>query len=444
MISARSQGLALHLELAAARFLEIRRTREPVSADFDHTFPRAAGPRPVRPDHRRTTRPALGSLRDAFDLDLVTRAAGLIHQAPARLLVERAAGHREPVRAVQTSASTCPAPPEHRNPTCPAPDDHPGSGTGAGYPATTWAKPSAARRRSSPYNSRRLKEQAQSVPGPAPDRCTGHLLTGHHTVASGTAALGQFGHEAFVQALQPCDPHAAVPDVHRGTHRHRGLTARAVGGRDARGIHVVATLRRAISPSTLSCRRLTWSMAACTARSTCTPRRDSVIAVDPPVSETGDPPPGPGVFQVSVRAQLEFEVAGAVVAESGHVPSEAGDEVDLLPVGLEVDEQFGPLGRTETGEVPRPLVGQARRGTGTSAEAAIHKPTADLRRSALGHCPLWQRTPYVYVGLTVKLGFCRSARWGAPLVSQSSAAVRLFPVAFTGETMGHGGNRYEF
>ncbi|WP_051803760.1 hypothetical protein [Streptomyces albus] len=39
VITARSHGLPLHLDPAASRFLEIRRTREPQPADFDHTFP---------------------------------------------------------------------------------------------------------------------------------------------------------------------------------------------------------------------------------------------------------------------------------------------------------------------------------------------------------------------------------------------------------------------
>ncbi|MGK5548675.1 ATP/GTP-binding protein, partial [Streptomyces sp. URMC 127] len=40
VITQRSHGLPLHLDLAVARFLEIRRTgRTPTPADFDHTFP---------------------------------------------------------------------------------------------------------------------------------------------------------------------------------------------------------------------------------------------------------------------------------------------------------------------------------------------------------------------------------------------------------------------
>lgn len=52
----------------------------------------------------------------------------------------------------ETSASTCPVPPERRNPTGPAQDDHPARRTDAGQPATTWAKPSDVRQRSLPYN----------------------------------------------------------------------------------------------------------------------------------------------------------------------------------------------------------------------------------------------------------------------------------------------------
>lgn len=37
--TARSYGLPLHLDLAVGRFLEIRRTREPLPQDFDHAFP---------------------------------------------------------------------------------------------------------------------------------------------------------------------------------------------------------------------------------------------------------------------------------------------------------------------------------------------------------------------------------------------------------------------
>lgn len=90
VVTARSHGLPLHLDLAVARFLEIRRTsRVPSPADFDHTFP-ALVTRTVSDltaDERHVLRSA--SLLDAFDLALATSAAGLTHEAAARRLVER-------------------------------------------------------------------------------------------------------------------------------------------------------------------------------------------------------------------------------------------------------------------------------------------------------------------------------------------------------------------
>lgn len=90
VITQRSHGLPLHLDLAVARFLEIRRTgRTPAPADFDHTFPAliARTLSDLSADERHVLRSA--SLLDAFDLDLATRAAGLAHQAAARRLTER-------------------------------------------------------------------------------------------------------------------------------------------------------------------------------------------------------------------------------------------------------------------------------------------------------------------------------------------------------------------
>ncbi|MGA4846579.1 ATP/GTP-binding protein [Streptomyces sp. G5(2025)] len=89
VITGRSHGLPLHLDLAASRFLEIRRTREPQPADFDHTFPAllARALSDLTADERHVLRSV--SLLDAFDLDLATRAAGLPHQTPARRLTER-------------------------------------------------------------------------------------------------------------------------------------------------------------------------------------------------------------------------------------------------------------------------------------------------------------------------------------------------------------------
>ncbi|MFB6717025.1 hypothetical protein ACFCZY_37050 [Streptomyces sp. NPDC056237] len=89
VITARSHGLPLHLDLAASRFLEICRTREPQPTDFDHTFPAllARALSDLTADERHVLRSV--SLLDAFDLDLATRAASLTHQAPARRLTER-------------------------------------------------------------------------------------------------------------------------------------------------------------------------------------------------------------------------------------------------------------------------------------------------------------------------------------------------------------------
>ncbi|WP_308124893.1 ATP/GTP-binding protein [Streptomyces sp. NEAU-YJ-81] len=90
VITQRSHGLPLHLDLAVARFLEIPRTgRTPAPADFDHTFPAliARTLSDLTADERHVLRSA--SLLDAVDLELATQAAGLAHQAAARRLVER-------------------------------------------------------------------------------------------------------------------------------------------------------------------------------------------------------------------------------------------------------------------------------------------------------------------------------------------------------------------
>ncbi|MFI9366505.1 ATP/GTP-binding protein [Kitasatospora sp. NPDC053057] len=90
VITERSHGLPLHLDLAVARFLEIRRTgRTPAPADFDHAFPALISRTlsDLSADERHVLRSA--SLLDAFDVDLATQAAGLTHQAAARRLVER-------------------------------------------------------------------------------------------------------------------------------------------------------------------------------------------------------------------------------------------------------------------------------------------------------------------------------------------------------------------
>lgn len=90
VITARSHGLPLYLDLSVMRFLEIRRSgRRPLPADFDHAFPAliARTLSDLTPAERHVLRSV--SLLDAFDLDLATRSAGMTQQAPALRLVER-------------------------------------------------------------------------------------------------------------------------------------------------------------------------------------------------------------------------------------------------------------------------------------------------------------------------------------------------------------------
>ncbi len=90
VITARSHGLPLYLDLAVMRFLELRRTgRTPQPADFDHDFPAliARTLRDLTGPERHVLRAV--SLLDAFDIDLATQAAGLDRQGPAVRLAER-------------------------------------------------------------------------------------------------------------------------------------------------------------------------------------------------------------------------------------------------------------------------------------------------------------------------------------------------------------------
>ncbi|MGW6511325.1 ATP/GTP-binding protein [Streptomyces niveus] len=90
VVTGRSHGLPLYLDLTVMRFLEIRRTgRRPQPSDFDHDFPAliARTLSDLTPDERHVLRSV--SLLDAFDLNLATAAAGLRHQAPALRLIER-------------------------------------------------------------------------------------------------------------------------------------------------------------------------------------------------------------------------------------------------------------------------------------------------------------------------------------------------------------------
>ncbi|MGW2393981.1 ATP/GTP-binding protein [Streptomyces lydicamycinicus] len=97
VITARSHGLPLYLDLSVMRFLEIRRTgRTPEPADFDHDFPAliARTLSDLTPDERHVLRSV--SLLDAFDLALATQAAGTTHDAPALRLLERPFVHQNP------------------------------------------------------------------------------------------------------------------------------------------------------------------------------------------------------------------------------------------------------------------------------------------------------------------------------------------------------------
>ncbi|MFI9297577.1 ATP/GTP-binding protein [Streptomyces gardneri] len=97
VITARSHGLPLHLDLSVLRFLEIRRTgRTPVPEDFEADFPAliARTLADLTADERHILRSI--SLFDAFDLTLATRAAGLTHQAAAARLVERPFVRQDP------------------------------------------------------------------------------------------------------------------------------------------------------------------------------------------------------------------------------------------------------------------------------------------------------------------------------------------------------------
>ncbi|MFJ4569055.1 ATP/GTP-binding protein [Streptomyces caelestis] len=90
VITARSHGLPLYLDLSVARFLELSRSgRTPQPADFDHDFPAlvARTLTDLTPDERHLLRSV--SLLDAFDVPLATRAAGLAHEGPALRLTER-------------------------------------------------------------------------------------------------------------------------------------------------------------------------------------------------------------------------------------------------------------------------------------------------------------------------------------------------------------------
>ncbi|MEU4898869.1 ATP/GTP-binding protein [Streptomyces sp. NPDC044780] len=90
VITGRSHGLPLYLDLAVMRYLEIRRLGQtPAAGDFDHDFPAliARTLSDLTPDERHALRSV--ALLDAFDLRLAVRAAGLTHEAPVIRLIER-------------------------------------------------------------------------------------------------------------------------------------------------------------------------------------------------------------------------------------------------------------------------------------------------------------------------------------------------------------------
>ncbi|QMU69373.1 ATP/GTP-binding protein [Streptacidiphilus sp. P02-A3a] len=90
VITERSHGLPLYLDLSVGRFLELRRTgRAPEAADFDHDFPAliARTLRDLSEPERDVLRSA--ALLDAFSVALATDAAGLDREAAAARLVER-------------------------------------------------------------------------------------------------------------------------------------------------------------------------------------------------------------------------------------------------------------------------------------------------------------------------------------------------------------------
>jgi hypothetical protein len=90
VIAERSHGLPLYLDLAAMRFLEIRRNGlTPQPADFDGDFPAliARTLTDLTPDERHVLRSV--SLLDAFDIPLATAAAGISRDAPVLRLLER-------------------------------------------------------------------------------------------------------------------------------------------------------------------------------------------------------------------------------------------------------------------------------------------------------------------------------------------------------------------
>ncbi|MBP0456528.1 ATP/GTP-binding protein [Streptomyces bomunensis] len=90
VITGRSHGLPLYLDLSVMRYLELRRGgRQPQVADFDHDFPAliARTLSDLTAEERHVLRSV--SLLSAFSVALATRAAGMDRDAPALRLTER-------------------------------------------------------------------------------------------------------------------------------------------------------------------------------------------------------------------------------------------------------------------------------------------------------------------------------------------------------------------
>ncbi|MGQ4328620.1 ATP/GTP-binding protein [Streptomyces hayashii] len=90
IITERSHGLPLYLDLSVMRYLELRRGgAQPQVTDFDHDFPAliARTLSDLTADERHVLRSV--SLLSAFSVPLATQAAGMDHDAPALRLTER-------------------------------------------------------------------------------------------------------------------------------------------------------------------------------------------------------------------------------------------------------------------------------------------------------------------------------------------------------------------
>lgn len=78
-------------------------------------------------------------------------------------------------------------------------------------------------------------------------------------------------------------------------------------------------------------------------------------------------------LQVLLQAELYLQAPRAVVAASRYLPSEVGHKVDVLRIGLEVDEQLGLLRRADAGEVPQATT--SRPDTGLHKEISARPST---------------------------------------------------------------------